>query len=318
GSPLVADLRDCFDALARGARGAPSLLPEKTLFALENVRILGTRAQRLAAEQVVEAAEQLDRSIPQHLRRRPRRRGAIHTKGHDESRYPVGGFTAISNAGSMENLVTSELVYMDPAGAPGGFDLFDLRYAEGELLYYARDEGALLREQRVILFLLAPELTEARFKDADLPWQRVVLLLGLVRSAVGRLLRQLSQEALKVHVCFLADASGVSPLAEEQEISELLLAEWVERGVVEVCTEASAEALLARVEAGARRATVDLVYCTSGGALAGRLGSHALTLDIRSSQPWLRPSFAPGGAEGEGASLKGWADVARQLIESLL
>src|SRR5690349_22712781 len=97
----------------------------------------------------------------------------------DDAAFPQGGFSSVSNVGSLENLVTSELVYMED---DAGLDLFDMRYVEGELLYYTRDESLVVRRRRRVTFALLPGLTEARVKDAGLRWQRGVLVLGLVLS----------------------------------------------------------------------------------------------------------------------------------------
>ena len=90
----------------------------------------------------------------------------------DEDHYPTGGFSSIATTGTMENLVISELIYMeDPADkdAAGGVDLFDLRYAEGELLYYTRDESQFVRDHRAVGFALSSDLTRARIKDRGAP-----------------------------------------------------------------------------------------------------------------------------------------------------
>ena len=43
--------------------------------------------QRVAIQQMVDAAEQLERTLPRRMRRRPRRRGVIATRIEDENTY---------------------------------------------------------------------------------------------------------------------------------------------------------------------------------------------------------------------------------------
>ena len=78
---------------------------------------------------MLEASERIGQTLPRHVRAR-RRDGSHLTPLAEEDRYPTGGFAALTNAGSPENLVASELVYMDDGS---DIDLFDVRFAEGEL-----------------------------------------------------------------------------------------------------------------------------------------------------------------------------------------
>ncbi|MCO4781109.1 MAG: hypothetical protein KC646_02200 [Candidatus Cloacimonetes bacterium] len=54
--------------------------------------------------------------------------------------YPLGGITGITNKGSFESLLSSELVY---AEVESEVNLFDVKYIENELLYYERDTNQL-------------------------------------------------------------------------------------------------------------------------------------------------------------------------------
>ena len=120
----------------------------------------------------------------------------------DESLYPAGGFTAITPGGSnanIENLVTSELVYMEDGPET---DVFTLRYVEGELLYYTRDDSVFRRHRQVIGIALGADLDDARVKDRDLPWQRLILALGLFVAAIRWLTEQLGDHALTIRIAF--------------------------------------------------------------------------------------------------------------------
>ncbi|PCJ17223.1 MAG: hypothetical protein COB02_14345 [Candidatus Cloacimonadota bacterium] len=54
--------------------------------------------------------------------------------------YPLGGITGITNKGSFESLLGSELIYSE---VDSEIDLFDIKYIENELLYYERDANQL-------------------------------------------------------------------------------------------------------------------------------------------------------------------------------
>ena len=267
---LVDELARGYEELARSARQVRTLLGDAEVFALENLAALSSMAQRLAIEQMAAAAEALEATVPHRIPRSRTPRGATPTALDDETAYPIGGFSSMSTSGSLENLVTSELIYMesdaevedlparsdawvrraepgpsripiqaggDAAGRAGGHavrsnegrspsqvddaalpphphgqvDLFDLRYVEGELLYYTRDEAIFVRSHRVVTFILPTELVDARVKDPALEWQRLILVLGLILCVARRLSDWLSDEALLIRVVFLSDAVAARP-----------------------------------------------------------------------------------------------------------
>lgn len=227
----IAELAHGYEELARAARQVRALLGDGEVFALENLAALSTLAQRLAIEHVGAAAEALEATLPRRIPRSRASRGATPTQLDDESAYPIGGFSSMSTSGTLENLVTSELIYMevdpdhgeasaaaaplalfapaDPArrsaDAEGQVDLFDLRYVEGELLYYTRDEAIFVRGHRVVTFVLPPELVDARVKDPELEWQRLILVCGLILCVTRRLSDWLSDQALLVRVVLITE-----------------------------------------------------------------------------------------------------------------
>src|SRR6185295_9713646 len=97
---------------------------------------------------------------------------------------PVGGFSSLSTRGTIESLLHSQLAFMEKEDRP---DLFDMKFLRDELLYYARDENQFLRRRRTFIFALFPDLRHTRVKDPALPYQRGILLLGLVLVMVRRL-----------------------------------------------------------------------------------------------------------------------------------
>ena len=54
-----------------------------------------------------------------------------------------------------------------------------MKFVRDELFYYSRDENQFLRRRRAFVFVLFPDLVAARFKDPELPYQRIVMLQSL-------------------------------------------------------------------------------------------------------------------------------------------
>jgi hypothetical protein len=153
----------------------------------------------------------------------------------DEDRFPVGGFASVSNRGGIESLLHSQLAYMEDAD-DGRPDLFDVKHLRDELLYYSRDENQLLRRRRDFSVVFAAALTQARFKDPELPCQRVLLALAGVVTVVRQLSRWLSLDALRFR---LAVPDALKP---ERELLQLVLWDEIERGIVDVDVAAAATA----------------------------------------------------------------------------
>jgi hypothetical protein len=203
----------------------------------------------------------------------------------DEDRYPVGGFSSISTRGSVESLLHSQLAYMEPHERP---DLFDIKYLRDELLYYARDENQFLRQRRSYVFALFPDLVRSRFKDAELPRQRIVLLLALLVAAVRALTDWLSADALRFEFLFLHE-TGDDPLAPERALIETILREPIAGGTV-VAEALPASVLAVRCDARARRS---LCHCSMVSTADRRLAAETVVVTrLRVDGP--RPMLAVG------------------------
>lgn len=289
-----------YEALSTGARRASALLGDAEAFTLENLEHLQGKAQRLALEQAVEAAEALSRALPPRLRARSVSTGPAPTALEDDAAFPQGGFSSVSNVGSLENLVTSELVYMEDEPT---LDLFDVRYVEGELLYYTRDESLSVRRRRVVTFVLPPSLAEARVKDPGVRWQRAVLALGLVLCLVRRLSTWLGDQDLRFQVVFPWEGEGPHPLEAERGLCALLLREWLARGTAEIFTPRNSSEVLASAAEQAKRARVDVLLLDAARQarldtqkLPARVGLHHL--DLSEPSPRLQVT-GPGAASRE-------------------
>jgi hypothetical protein len=161
----------------------------------------------------------------------------VPTRVLDEDQYPVGGYTSISTKGSIESLLHSQLAYMETEEQP---DLFDMKFVRDELFYYSRDENQFLRRRRVFLFVFDPSLADARVKDPQLDYQRIVLALAVVLAVVHRLSDWLSTDALRFELLF-PPAKGKSPLDPEAKLFEILLSELRANGSAAVARVGGAD-----------------------------------------------------------------------------
>jgi hypothetical protein len=256
---LLEELAASYSALADASRRHGALFGAAEVFVLENQHALRGAAHRLALSQIAEATEVLESRLPRRARRSRSRAGHTATRIESESQYPIGGYASISTSGPLENLVSSELVYMDSGAA---VNLFDLRWASGELLKYTRDESVHARGQRRFTFAIAPDLERARIKDPEVPWQRLVMLLAVLIATTRRLLRWLDDSNVCIVLSFCRPPDEASPLAPEAALCRLLLREWIESGKVEVEDTQTVAACLEATELARARTGVqsDLVW----------------------------------------------------------
>lgn len=306
--PLLATL---YESLIQAARRTSEVLGPEDLFDLESKAALEDLSTRLAHRQVLRAASLLEATLPRHKVRPQARRMEVPTRILDEDTYPVGGFTALSNRGSIESLLHSQLAYMetDPREQP---DLFDTLYLMDELLYYSRDENQFLRRRRTLVIALAGDLVETRFKDTGLPYQRGVMLLGLLYVLVGKLTEWLSTDALNFQFLFLGEGER-EPLAGERALLAKLFAEGIALDVVHLERQAPGK-LVRRCEEWARRSMVHLLMV----GVQPRLIEAKETAVTRLGVAAARPSLADGTdeltvVEGDDP-LDSWGNALQQIL----
>jgi hypothetical protein len=331
-SPEALDLRDelvaAYEQLAAGARRCGALIGDVEIYTLENFEALRAPSLRLAMAQIAEAAQTIERSLPIRVRRSESSRGRTPTRVEDESAYPIGGYSSISNVGGIESLVSSELIYMtsEDERQAGDIDLFDVRWAADELLKYTRDESVHTRERRTILFALAPSLEHGRIKDPELPFQRLVVLFGALVAGVRKLVAWLDEAELHLHFVLIGrPAPGAGPgrageavdveqpLRAEAELARLLLREFVEVGVVEFIEVAGVAQLLARAEQSSESSGVEILWLADTLTLpslapTSKVRQHALEIGVRPPRLWL---------DGEARNVidEGWAAWLRVIQE---
>jgi hypothetical protein len=243
-------LIDMYESLIQCARRTAEVLGPEDIFELEHRTALAVYGERLALRQVLRAAAAFESTLPRHKIRVPPRRMEVPTRILDEDTYPVGGFTSLSNRGTVESMLHSQLAYMesDPNERP---DLFDIKFLRDELLYYARDENQFLRRRRTFAIVFDPALTEEiLFKDNELDYQRGVLLLGLLVAVVRKLTEWLTTDALAFRFIF-PKVEG-DPMQRERELLAMLLREPIANGTA-IIEEMPAREIPARCTDWARR-----------------------------------------------------------------
>lgn len=216
------------EQLVSGIRNAGSLLGAEDVFELESGTALAAFGQRLALRQVLQTAETMGRELSQQRPRKSSRRYSVATNLQQEDQYPIGGFSSLSNRGTMESLVRSELAYMDSGDRP---DLFDIKYSRNELLYYSRDENQFRRRHLRFVFVLCPDLVRARVKTDALPVQGVIVLLASLYVAVQQLTRWMSDDALNFEFLWISDESQEN-LHDERRLLETLFREAIATGTL--------------------------------------------------------------------------------------
>jgi hypothetical protein len=305
--------------LAKAARRTRELLSDAEVFLVENLAALKGLGARVALAQLAEVAQAVVERLPARLRGQVFEDGDAPTALEEDSAYPVGGFSSISTSGSMENLVTSELIYMeegdDPAARP---DLFDVRFVESELLYYARDESVAVRKKRTLVLVFDPSLQRSRVKDPGETYQRLVWLLGSVTALVRKLSEWLNTEALRFELLFSGEGDE-GALAEEEGVLSLLLREYRERGQVEVRRVASTLGAVREARETHRgRARVMLFATRMPSGLEGTAAPDAL-IDASGTRPRVLWTDATQEVEAPTQlAADAWAATTKQLLDGLL
>ncbi|WP_020471163.1 hypothetical protein [Zavarzinella formosa] len=268
-----------YEQTIAASRRMAEVLSPADIDALEKRTALAEMGQYVAHRQVVQLAHRLEELLPRRKVKPLPNRREVPTRVLDEDTYPVGGFTSISNKGTVESLLHSQLAYIepDPAMRP---DLFDVKYVRDELYYYSRDENQFLRRRRTFVFALMPDLVKSRFKDPELPAQRIVLVLASLVTLVRRIADWLSSEALKFEIVFVEEKEGKT-LGHESELCETLFREEIANGLASI-THLNGNPCQFADERAARSMCHLLVVSMEGGPESTQ---HALTTQMTVSEP---------------------------------
>lgn len=145
-----------------------------------------------------------------------RRAQEVPVDDEDSSHYPAGGFDALSTRGRFENLVRSEVAYVDEGREVlQSIDLFDVRFAQGELLFYTRDESPLF-DQRRRLSLVIDRPAELRHKHPELAAQTLVLAHAAALRLQGDLVQIFGAAGVEVDLRWRAVTASDREAAEEE------------------------------------------------------------------------------------------------------
>jgi hypothetical protein len=330
-SPRMAEkLATIYEGIAKAARHTGCLVADSDIFTMENLGVLSQLNQRIAIEHIVDAAQEIEASLPQKIRRKAQSTGPVPTQADDESNYPIGGFSAISNSGTIENLVCSELIYMeDPKDLEESgdqFDMFDMRYAEGELLYYTRDESMYVRRAKVVTFVLNADLIEARVKDRGVKYQRLVIALGAILCTIKRMISWLSEDGMIFRIIFLNNGKRQALLFEEIALSKLLFREWQESGVVVISEATSIDSVLESMVQDVKKFQCHIVEVSTSKSFIGVPPVGALgkpcdlkiqrsTIEVSGEVPMMNTTGARGLISAE--DVDSWNTLTLSLLKDL-
>jgi hypothetical protein len=313
--PLLPEL---YEGLIAAARRTAEVLGPGDLFDLESKFALDPLSQRTEHRQVLRVAELLEATLPRNRLRPAARRLEVPTRILDEDTYPVGGFTSIANRGSVESMLHSQLAFIEPGPEAERPDLFEIKFARDELLYYSRDENQFLRRRRTFVFALSEDLAEAVEAEVKDPHQRVayqrgVMLLGLLFVIVRKLTEWLSTDALSFHFLFLGGADR-HELADKRGLLEKLLRDEIVSETVHL-DYLPARSLADRCEEWARRS---LVHCLVAGVRPVPVEADdtaVCRLAVNGPRPALGDGTdEPAPVEGEEA-LDAWGQTLQQILQ---
>ena len=223
------------------------------LFELEHFEALNREYLRRQVRRLIEVRESMEVLDPHDINLQEEI-SEVETLFMDQSHYPTGGFSEITTRGSFENLVLSELIYMgrgalldesSVVGGEGSLDLFDLRFVEGELLYYLRDSGHLQRKRRQ-LDLIIDLRNPLNIKYPDHPYQLETLVMGLVMALERdiRVLFAVDAVTYKLHlVCDREEKTTKFPehVQKLKAVLDILFSASIQRELMSVVIEAETD-----------------------------------------------------------------------------
>jgi hypothetical protein len=306
--PLLVEL---YEILIAATRRTAEVLGPEDIFELEHGTALAELGQRVALRQVLQMTQRLEAALPRHRIRPQRGPQMVPTRVLDEDTYPVGGFSSLSTRGSIESLLHSQLAFMEKEDRP---DLFDIKFLRDELLYYARDENQFLRRRRTFIFAFFPDLVQARFKDVDLPCQRIVLLLALVVTAARKLSDWLSTDALLFDLVFVEEKDP-GPLAPERNLLATLFREPIANGTVELTRVTTAEAAARRCAEWARRSLCHCLSLATSDQSFQADATAVAALRLDGIVPTLRAREGPLTVPQADRPVEGWGAVLQRLLQ---
>lgn len=213
------------------------VLQAEDFYELAHVRVFPRQSLREVARRI-KAVERLLGPTPPSTSRALRHAALAATRVESAGTYPIGGIAELTTRGPLENLLPSELVYLEPDES---VDLFTVRYAENELLKFLRDGGVLHWLRRTVVFYVdeCAEFMVPLTAAGPLKGTKVVrCLLGLVLAVAQDLVSAFEHDDLRFVVRLVSPPGApAEAAAERREIAEvlhLLLREKEEQGTARV------------------------------------------------------------------------------------
>ena len=205
--------------------GEGRLFSPEDLWELAHLAELPSESTRLALRELHAATAAIGGLGPGVAMLVRRRAQEVAVDDHDASHYPAGGFDALSTRGRFENLVRSEVAYVDEGRELlGTIDLFDVRFAQGELLFYTRDESPLFDQRRSVTVVIERPL-ELRHKHPELAAQTLVLVDAAVLRLQADMLQVFGPNGAELHLRWRAAAGDREAAEEEARLMALTLAD---------------------------------------------------------------------------------------------
>ncbi|MCB9703784.1 MAG: hypothetical protein H6711_17945 [Myxococcales bacterium] len=220
-------------ALAQ-ALGERRLFTPEDLWEIAHLEALPSESARLALREIHRARAAIGGVSPGLGMLVRRRAQEVPVDDDDASHYPAGGFDALANRGRFENLVRSEVGYVGEGQVElgGGIDLFDVRFAQGELVYYTRDESPLF-DQRRELNVVIDRPSELRHKHPELDAQTLVLADAAALRLQADLIEVFGPSGALVNLRWRPLVAADAPaIDEERALLSLTLADEIAHGRV--------------------------------------------------------------------------------------
>jgi len=199
-----------------GQLGEGKLFSPEDLWELAHLADLPNESSRLALRELHAATAAIGGVSPGLAMAVRRRAQEVAVDEEDASHYPAGGFDALSTRGRFENLVRSEVAYVDAGREElGEIDLFDVRFAQGELLFYTRDESPLFDQRRRVTVVVERPLDQ-RHKHPELDAQTLVLVDAATLRLQADMMQVFGPSGAELHLRWRASGKADVEAAEEE------------------------------------------------------------------------------------------------------
>jgi len=197
-------------------------LHDEDFYELQHIRIFPRESLREVARRI-KMVERTLGNLPRWSAEELRTQAMADTTLESVGTYPTGGIAELTCSGPIENLVPSELIYLEPDEP---IDPFLVRFAEGSLLRYLRDSAVHRRLRRDVGFVIedCPEFNVPVTAGQVLLGTKVVrCLMGITLALVADLLKVFRKDDVSFEFCLLSTAiEGLETAAERREILEVL------------------------------------------------------------------------------------------------